>query len=65
MKNKKLIDKYYSIMGDYGRGWEVINTEPNLKEANRSIKEYRQNEPQYKHKKMLTKEYKVISYYSK
>lgn len=40
------IQSYYGI--EYG--WEVTNTELTYKDAKRSVKEYRENEPMYSHR---------------
>ena len=48
MKNKQT--KEYIICGNYGQGWEEVNTEMTMEDARRSLKEYRENEPQYIHK---------------
>jgi hypothetical protein len=38
------------IQGNYGEGWEDVNTETTREDAERSLKEYRENEPQYSHR---------------
>lgn len=45
---RKTVDEW-EIQGYYGSayGWETANTETTLKDARRSIKEYRENEPEY------------------
>lgn len=60
MVKKKLTDTYYSVMGDYGKGWEEVTSEDTLAEINIRLKEYRTNEPEYKFKKVSVKEYEVI-----
>ena len=37
----------YSIMGNYGSGFEEVTAEENWKDAKRCLKDYRENEPQY------------------
>lgn len=44
------------VQGSYGCGWEDVNTEENWKEARRSIREYRENEPQYPHRVIRRRE---------
>ena len=34
----------YEIQGNYGYGYECVNTETTLKDARRSIREYKENE---------------------
>ena len=34
----------WEIQGNYGQGWECVNTEATLEDARRSAKEYRANE---------------------
>lgn len=34
----------------YGYGWEDVNEEETWKEARRSVREYRENMPQYSHR---------------
>ena len=48
MRNKTT--KEYIICGNYGQVWEEVNTTETLAEARQSLKEYRDNEPQYSHK---------------
>ena len=40
----------YQIHGDYGQGFEEVCAEDTRKEARERLKEYRENEPQYRHK---------------
>lgn len=40
----------YVIQGNYGHGWEDENYETNKVDAKRSLKEYRENMPQYAHR---------------
>lgn len=42
MYERKTIDRW-DIMSNYGYGWECENSEYTLKDAKRSIKEYREN----------------------
>ena len=35
----------WEIQGNYGQGWECVNTEYTRQDAKRSIKEYRDSEP--------------------
>lgn len=37
----------YQIQGNYGYGWECVNTETDKKNALRSLHEYESNEPRY------------------
>ena len=37
----------YSIMGNYGSGYEEVTTEETMEDALRCLKDYRDNEPQY------------------
>lgn len=39
---RKTVDEWH-IMTNYGYGWETENTEDNIKDAKRSLKEYREN----------------------
>lgn len=39
---RKTVDEY-QILTNYGYGWEVENTEDNLRDAKRSYREYREN----------------------
>lgn len=39
---RKTVDRW-DIMTDYGYGWEVENSEYTLKDAKRSLREYREN----------------------
>lgn len=41
---RKTID-VYDIEGNYGQGFEAVNTETDWNAARRSIREYRENEP--------------------
>jgi hypothetical protein len=41
---RKTEDEFH-IMGDYGFGMECVNVETTWKDAKRSIREYRENEP--------------------
>ena len=43
---RKTVDEY-DIEQDAGGGWEVVSSEANRKEANRAIREYRENQPEY------------------
>jgi hypothetical protein len=40
----------YIICGNYGRGWEEVDTMETPEEGKQRLKEYRENEPEYKHK---------------
>lgn len=42
MYQRKTIDRW-DIMTNYGYGWECENSEYTLKDAKRSLKEYREN----------------------
>ena len=35
----------WEIQGNYGQGWECVNTEDTRQDAKRSLKEYQDNEP--------------------
>ena len=35
----------WEIQGNYGQGWECVNTETSQQDAKRSLGEYRSNEP--------------------
>ena len=37
----------YSIMGNYGSGFEEVTAEETRKDARRCLRDYRENEPQY------------------
>ena len=37
----------YSIMGNYGSGFEEVTTEETMEDAQQTLKDYRDNEPQY------------------
>ena len=39
----------YTILGNYGQGWEYLISYDTLKEARENLKLYRENEPQYPH----------------
>ena len=38
------------VQGNYGQGWEDVNTETTREDGERSLKEYRESEPQYSHR---------------
>ncbi|MEU6362182.1 hypothetical protein [Streptomyces albidoflavus] len=40
----------YVVQGNYGSGWEDVNTETTKEDGYRSLEEYRENEPQYSHR---------------
>jgi hypothetical protein len=40
----------YQVKGNYGEGWEVVTTEDTMTEARKRYVEYRENEPEYRHK---------------
>ena len=40
----------YSIMGNYGSGFEEVTTEETMEDAKQMLKDYRENLPQYPHK---------------
>lgn len=40
----------YEIQGKYEGGWETVNTETTRADAERSLREYRENEPDYSHR---------------
>ncbi|MEV7675032.1 hypothetical protein [Streptomyces sp. NPDC088752] len=42
--------KEYVIQGNYGHGWEDVNTETTEEDGNRSLREYRKGEPQFSHR---------------
>lgn len=42
-KLRKTVD-YYELLGDYGKGWEVISGDHNLKNVKDDLKSYRDNE---------------------
>ena len=41
---KRITVDEYEIQGDYGEGWECVDTQPTLKEAHASLKTYDENE---------------------
>jgi hypothetical protein len=45
---RKTIDWFY-IMGMYEGGEEELTVESNMKDARQRLREYRDNEPQYRH----------------
>ena len=49
MRKRKWEDEYV-VQGNYGSGWEDVNANETLHDGKRSVKEYRENEPQYSHR---------------
>jgi hypothetical protein len=49
---------YYSIQQYTGReyGWEEVNAEDNWRDAQRSVKEYSENQPEYPVRRRLKRE---------
>ncbi len=43
-------DREWVVQGNYGQGWEDVNTETTREDGERSLKEYRESEPQYLHR---------------
>jgi hypothetical protein len=50
MAYKRKTRDEYQVHGDYGQGFEEVCAEDTHKEARARLKEYRENEPQYRHK---------------
>ena len=48
----------YDIFSDYGYGWEFTCGAENRKDAIRLLREYRENQPEYSHKIVKSREYK-------
>lgn len=48
----------YQIHSNYGYGWEEVHCEKKLIKALISLREYRENQPQYAHK-MVKKRVKI------
>ena len=48
----------YEIQGNYnyGHGWEAVNTETTRQDAKRSLKEYRENEPNTSFRRVCKRE---------
>lgn len=44
------------VQGNYGGGWEDVNAEETRRDGLRSIREYRENEPQYPHRLIQRRE---------
>lgn len=40
----------HNVQGNYGQGWEDVCAEDTYKEARVRLKEYRENEPEYRHR---------------
>ncbi|HUS48819.1 MAG TPA: hypothetical protein VMZ91_01530 [Candidatus Paceibacterota bacterium] len=55
MKDKDVKKHPYDfiIQGNYGHGWEDVNTEDNYSDARRSLREYDENERGYSHRKII------------
>lgn len=45
MRERKTYNEF-QIHGFYGYGWEEVTSETTYKEANKRLKEYRENEPE-------------------
>lgn len=54
-KDKRKYHYEFVIQGNYGQGWEDVNTETTYLDGIRSLKEYRENEPQYPHRRIVRK----------
>jgi hypothetical protein len=46
---RKTVDWFY-IMGVYEKGEEELTVESSMKDARQRLREYRENEPQYRHR---------------
>ena len=44
------------VQGHYGQGWEDENAEEDSKNGRRSLREYRENMPQYPHRLIQRRE---------
>ena len=54
---RKTVDEY-NIQGNYGQGCEDVTVEETYREARARLREYRDNEPQYRHR-MITRRIRV------
>ena len=46
----KIKTKDYIICGNYGQGWEEVDTRTTLSEGKQILKDYNENEKEYNHK---------------
>jgi hypothetical protein len=44
-RGQRVTETYFHVEGRYSCGWEVVNVETTWKDARRSLREYRENEP--------------------
>ena len=49
---RKTID-IWIVQGNYGQGWEDLTTSEEYKEACLDFKDYKENEPQYRHRLII------------
>lgn len=49
---RKTIDLWI-VQGNYGEGWEDLTTSEEYKEACSDFKDYKENEPQYRHRLII------------
>jgi hypothetical protein len=53
---RKTKDVFAKVRGNYGHGWECVTAENTYSEARQRLREYNENEPQYPHKIVRTRE---------